>query len=163
MAAHSLRQFASTYVWRRIRSYDCLHIDVFIYPISYMGRDYYAVSYDMRPGGKGVEPIRQLVFMVDPLDWSKEPKQISPSHAALTDMHIGQPVLMTSRDKRDIAGAFTAYHHNWLRDIAVSYPVSSLQCKSHSIRFHYFTAPDHDPTQGFRNWFAPQLRRAVHG
>jgi hypothetical protein len=152
-----LRPYASTYVLRRIRRDDCLHIDAWSYPLTYGGKDYYAIRFQFRRGGRGIDPLRELVFIITP-DSDEEPKQVPGNHIMLTDMYLSEPVLMNGRERRHLAEWFTRYHHSHLRAIAADYPPNSLDCKSLSVRFHYFVNPDHDVRQGFKNWFSPPRR-----
>lgn len=159
-----LRPWASSYVYRRIRSETCLHIDVFAYLITWKGLDHVAIRYQMRRGGRGADPVRELVFLIEyrtiGLAVFTEPKQIRSDHPALVDMYMSDPVLLNGRERRAYADWYTTYHHRHLRDIAMHYPVNDLGCTSRSVRFHYFTAPDHNPSEGFSNWYtAPRARQ----
>lgn len=161
VASMALRPWASTYVYRRIRREDCLHIDVWSYPITYKGIEYYAIRYQFRRGGRGYDPLSELIMLVKP-NTDADPIQIATNHPALTDMYLSEPVLMNGRERRAIAEWFTDYHHAHLRDIAALYPIQALDCKSRSVRFHYFSSPDHDARQGFKNWYtAPRNAKRV--
>jgi hypothetical protein len=158
-ASMSLRPWASTYVKRRIRANDCLHIDVFAYQVTVTR---FAIKYELRRGGRGA-PLRTLVFVVregDALDVTNSgPAQVPLDHPSLTDMYLTDPILMTGRVLgRGVGEWFTAYHHMFLRDIATLYPISDLGCRTRSVRFHYFPAPDLNPNEGFVNFYAEPVR-----
>lgn len=143
-----LRPYASTYVLRRIQHSTCLHIDITAYEISLNS---YVIKYELRRGGKG-SPVLELWFYVGADTWSG-PVQLPATHPYVLDAQLTEPVLMTGRDRRAIAQAFTEYHHKYLRDIATQYPIEAQDCRTRSVVFHYFVKPDHDPAQGFANWY----------
>lgn len=154
-----LRDLASTYVKRRIMDNSVLHMDIFAYPLHGVASADVAIKYEFRRGGRG-DPLSVMWFAIKTQD-NSEPRQIPANHIAFVDLELSDPIRMTAKPReRAVAEWFTDYHHAQLRDIAMLYPVSAFGCTKRSVRFHYFTAPDHDPRHGFKNWYsAPRPNR----
>lgn len=134
--------------WRpRLCRTDVMHVDTFLY---LPGDNLAVFRMVITSGGKG-DTVRQYVFVAERLS-TEPPKSVPSNHTLVTDLELLDPVRANSIDRRATWGRWvTQYHHRYLRDLATELPLGEY--KRRSVKFHYFACPDHNPAQGFANFY----------
>lgn len=143
-----LRPWLSEYWVRRVLRKDSLLIDVTAYDLG----SAFVFKYSLSNGGTG-QVVRDFYFVTSGYLTDGPPCQAQAGAAILTDIALLDPIrfntLPLNRQRADWA---TMYHHRYLRHLATEYPLPPGYVRR-SIRFWYFTNPDHNPIQGFKNWW----------
>lgn len=148
------RKGLSTYFHRIISKNTVLHVDVFAYLIN---EDLVLFRYVTTTGGRG-QHLQEFVFAARPSEPDTRPAQVPTNSMLITDLELSDPVRFNTLERVKTYGRWaTQYHHNFMRVIADTIPLSEGH-RRRSVKFHYFACPDHDPTQGFKNFY--RQRRA---
>jgi hypothetical protein len=149
------REGISSYIAQHLSKPFVLHIDVFAYEL-----DDNTVLFRYIITKRGKHKIMEYVFAGKLSEPDSNPRHVRAGSSALVDMALTDPFRFNA--KRVFKGLTQwgyTYHHRWMRDLAWSIPMPKGFTRR-SIKFHSFACPDHDPTQGFKNWYAAKPRRA---
>lgn len=144
-----LRPGLSQYIERITNKASVMHVDVFGYDV---GEGLVLIEYRLSKGGK--HHIRNLYFVCTLGDYS-EPKALRSDHILVVDSRLLGGILFNAKIRVARWGDWaTSYHHMHLRDLANAIPLEA-GTRRRSVKFHYWGCPDHNPADGFANWWRP--------
>lgn len=152
------RMNLSSYWRERLFSKKCTHLDIFLYeiPVEYSRKYTHLILVEHREGGAKLTKQEAYVFIAYSF---VPPIPVKNLSSFLDRVDLTEPIKSNGRSQLDrpkgraLARWFKAYHHAYLRGLVVKIArlIQIVEGKRTSIRFHYFTVSDLDPTHKFSN------------